>query len=86
MEPFFRLIIRDRDGKHGVADELGLADFGGVEPVVGDFYVRIVSAGGDRQRQIFRVLCRVLKDHRINILAEWAELPDDLITVMDCKW
>jgi hypothetical protein len=26
MEPFFRLIIRDRDGKHGVADELGIAD------------------------------------------------------------
>jgi hypothetical protein len=82
----FRLIIRDRDGTHRVADELALADFGGVEPVAGDFYVRTVAAGGDRQRQVFRVLCRVLKDQRTNVLAEWANSPDDLIAMKDCKW
>ena len=32
MEPFFRLIIKDRDGTHGWGDDLGLADFGGIEP------------------------------------------------------
>ena len=86
MERFFCLIIRDRDGTHRVADELALADFGGVEPVAGDFFVRTVVAGDDRQRQVFRVLCRVPKDQRINVLAEWADLPDELIAMIDRKW
>jgi hypothetical protein len=84
MEPFFRLIIKDRDGTHGWGDDLGLADFGGIEPKAGDLYCRMVGSGSQRHRQVFRVLCRVFKGQRIGVLAEWVDdLPQDVITVLE---
>jgi hypothetical protein len=84
MEPFFRLIIRDKGGAHRWADDLNLADFGGIEPQAGDLYCRVIRMGSQRQQQTFRVLGRVMKDQRIGILAEWADnLPEDLIEVLE---
>jgi hypothetical protein len=84
MEPFFRLIIKGRDGSHVWGDDLNLADFGGIEPKAGDLYCRIVGSGSQRHRQAFRVLHRVFKGQRIGVLAEWADdLPDDVITALE---
>src|ERR1700745_493079 len=73
MEPVFQLIIKDSDGTYGGADDLALADFGGVEPKAGDLYSRTVSTAGGRHRQTFRVLYRVFKEHRIGVVAEWTD-------------
>jgi hypothetical protein len=84
MEPVFRLIIKSRDGTtYDVADEMNLADFGGVQPRAGDFYVRTVSFGGQQRRQVFRIVGCVFKEHRVGILAEWADLPEAVTIALD---
>jgi hypothetical protein len=84
MGPFFKMIVKDRDGDHHWVEDLGIADFGGVEPKAGDVYCQIVTTGGQRHQQAFRVLCRVFKEQRIGLLMEWVDdLPEDLITVLE---
>jgi hypothetical protein len=86
MEPNFRLIIKNRDGTYQWADDLALADFGGIEPKAGDLYSRVVGVSESwRHRQTFRVLYRVFKEHRIGVVAESTDndLPEDLIKVLE---
>lgn len=85
MEPIFRLIVKNRDGTYRWADDLALADFGGIEPKAGDLYSRMVGVGESWQhRQTFRVLYRVFKERRIGVAAEPADdLPEDLMKALE---
>jgi hypothetical protein len=89
MEPIFRLIIKESDGTYGWADDLALADFGGIEPKAGDLYSRMVGGSESwRHRQTFRVLYRVFKGQRIGVVAERADNPpedEDLMKALELK-